>query len=114
MLTRIGDVAQSDRILEAIQTTNARIRSGQLEIATGKRATTYEGIAGDAGLLLDAPDPAPVDGGERLPAWRLVVARHAGGYPDELDPAPGRADPPAEAPAAPAVLRPEDPWRHRA
>jgi flagellar hook-associated protein 3 FlgL len=52
MLTRVGDTAQSDRVLAAIQATTARVRAAQIEVSTGKRAGGYEEISGEAGLLL--------------------------------------------------------------
>ena len=52
MLTRIGDTAQSDRLATALQAASARIRAGQIQAATGKRAARFDEIATDAGLLL--------------------------------------------------------------
>lgn len=52
MLTRIGDTAQSDRVLSAMQATNARIRAGQIEVSTGKRAARFDEIGGEVGVLL--------------------------------------------------------------
>lgn len=52
MLTRIGDTAQSDRLLAALQATSSRIRAEQIQAATGKRASSFDEISDDAGLLL--------------------------------------------------------------
>src|ERR671928_1508609 len=56
MLTRIGDTAQSDRLLAALQASSSRIRAEQLQAATGKRASSFDEISGDAGLLLRTRD----------------------------------------------------------
>ncbi len=52
MLTRIGDTAQSDRLLAALQASSSRIRTEQLQASTGKRASSFDEISGDASLLL--------------------------------------------------------------
>jgi flagellar hook-associated protein 3 FlgL len=52
MITRVGDTAQSERVLAAIQATTARARAAQVEVSTGKRAGGYDEISGEAGLLL--------------------------------------------------------------
>lgn len=62
MLSRIGDSAQSDRLLSALQSTAARLRSGQIAAATGKRATRYDEIAREAGLLLRAKEQRALTG----------------------------------------------------
>lgn len=83
MLTRIGDAAQSDRLTVAIQATTAKIRAGQIQAATGKRATRFDEIASDAGLLLRSKEQrALADGyarrneqvGDRLKAMDGALA----------------------------------------
>ena len=59
MLTRIGDTAQSDRLLAALQASSSRIRTEQLQASTGKRASSFDEISGDAGLLLRTRSSRP-------------------------------------------------------
>lgn len=54
MVSRTGDVAQSNRLNGYIQGTQNRMRDAQLDIATGKRAQRYSEIAGETGILLHA------------------------------------------------------------
>lgn len=90
-------------------------------------AASAAGVPGPSAGHAVPPHTGQMDGAERPPAWRLVVDRHAGEFADQLDPDPGRLDLPDEPgsparaaalpsglTAAPAVLRPDDPWRHRA
>lgn len=55
-LARSADAAHTMRIGSAMTAAQARIRDSQVEIASGKRAQTYEGIGRDSGLLLRAKD----------------------------------------------------------
>lgn len=54
--SRIGDLAQSSRVAASATTIQGRIRDAQVQIATGKSASTYAAIARDAGLLVRAKE----------------------------------------------------------
>jgi flagellar hook-associated protein 3 FlgL len=56
MLSRIGDIAQSDRLMVALRSTSTRLREGQIAVSTGKAATSFDQISGDASLLLRTKD----------------------------------------------------------
>lgn len=56
MLARSGDAAHSNRLGGAMVAAQARIRDSQIEVATGKRAQTYETLGRDSGFLLRAKD----------------------------------------------------------
>lgn len=56
MLTRIGDATQQARLAATLQATQGRLYEAQAEVATGKRAQSFEPISRDAGLLLRAKD----------------------------------------------------------
>ncbi len=62
MIGRIRDAAQSDRLMTALQTTTTRLRNGQIAAATGKRATRYDQIARESGLLLRTKDQRALTG----------------------------------------------------
>ncbi len=52
MTTRVGDYAQQALLTKALQTTQSRMRETQMEIASGKRARSFDRIAADVPLLL--------------------------------------------------------------
>jgi flagellar hook-associated protein 3 FlgL len=56
MLTRIGDLGQSQRLTASLLANQGRVRDAQLAIATGKAATRYEQLGATAGLLLRVED----------------------------------------------------------
>jgi flagellar hook-associated protein 3 FlgL len=72
MIGRIGDAAQSDRLMTALQSTTARLRSGQIAAATGKRATRYDEIARESGLLLRTKDQRALTTGFRQQNEQVV------------------------------------------
>ena len=52
MITRVGDSAQSARISGIIQQTQARVRDAQIQVSTGKTASSYASLPDKTGLLL--------------------------------------------------------------
>ncbi len=52
MTSRVGDFAQQAFLTRALQTTQSRMRETQMEIASGKRARSFDRIAADVPLLL--------------------------------------------------------------
>lgn len=71
MLTRIGDLGRSQRLTATLLATQARVRADEQAVASGKIATSYGQIAGQAGLLARAHDSrrlasALVEQNERL------------------------------------------------
>lgn len=52
MVTRVGDLAQSNRMQSLVRQTQSRIADGQIAIATGKNAKSYAEIGDKAGLLI--------------------------------------------------------------
>ncbi len=52
MTSRVGDFAQQAFLTQALQTTQSRMRETQMEIASGKRARSFDRIAPEVPLLL--------------------------------------------------------------
>jgi flagellar hook-associated protein 3 FlgL len=77
MTTRIGDLAQNQRLQASLLATQGRLREGQAAAASGKAATRYDQIADAAGELMRTRDArelksAFIDQTDRL-AGRLQV-----------------------------------------
>ena len=53
-LSRVADAAQMARVSSAMQDAQARMRERQIEVSSGKRASAYAELGGDAGLLVGA------------------------------------------------------------
>lgn len=71
MPNRIGDLAQNQRLTASMLSTQARLRTAQTAAASGKAATRFDQVAGDAGQLVRLEDTrslkaAFVDQSERL------------------------------------------------
>ena len=71
MLTRIGDLAQGQRLAATLLATQGRMREAEAAVASGKAASRYDQIADAAGQLVRAKDArqlkaAFADQGERL------------------------------------------------
>lgn len=56
MLTRIGDLAQSNHATQLLLEAQTRSRLTQIQISTGKVTRQFSGIAGDTNRLLSAKD----------------------------------------------------------
>jgi flagellar hook-associated protein 3 FlgL len=54
MLTRIGDYAQSQLTTQLLLDAQSRTREAQIQISTGKKATSFRDIAGDTNRLVSA------------------------------------------------------------
>ena len=52
-MTRIATMATSEHLSSILGHTQSRVQELQIQVATGKRAQTYAGIAADAGRLID-------------------------------------------------------------
>ncbi|MBK8208994.1 MAG: hypothetical protein IPK78_02600 [Rhodospirillales bacterium] len=52
-MSRIATLATSDYLNSILNHTQSRVNDLQTQVATGKRAQTYAGIAADAGRLID-------------------------------------------------------------
>ena len=56
MATRIGDLAQSQRLTAGLTTIQSRLRESQAAVSSGKAATRYDQIAERAGELVRVKD----------------------------------------------------------
>ena len=56
MATRIGDLAQNQRMTASLLTTQARLRAAQTAASSGKAASRFADIAGTAGQLVRVKD----------------------------------------------------------
>ena len=62
MATRIGDLAQSQRLTASLLATQAALREAQMAASSGKAATRYDQIADAAGELVRAKDARAAQG----------------------------------------------------
>ena len=74
MITRVGDSAQSARISGIIQQTQARVRDAQIQVSTGKTASSYASLPDKTGLLLRTQQERALTDASRETVLRLVDA----------------------------------------
>ena len=90
MPTRIGDLAQNQRLTASMLSTQTRLRAAQAAAASGKAATRFDQIAGDAGQLVRLKDTralkaAFVDQSERLTGRLQLMDQALGSIVDIAD-----------------------------
>ena len=90
MLTRVADLAQSQRLTATLAATQGRMRDAQMAVASGKAATRYDQIADAAGQLVRVKDTrqlkaAFVDQNERLTDRLRVMDAALGSLVDIAD-----------------------------
>lgn len=76
MLTRIGDYAQNNLATQLLLEAQTRTREAQIQISTGKKATSFRDIAGDANRLVSAKDALlRIQKFQTTTSWSAIASR---------------------------------------